>query len=80
MIIRLKVLRRYPKAWQAQIPNITIPLSTAEPRHRLCCSERARRLRSKAGRACARGPVATMYVRRPGRLLKTPSSLLSVDE
>eukprot|EP00965_Chrysotila_dentata_P007661 249653-Pleurochrysis_carterae.AAC.1 len=33
-----------------------------------------------AGRACARGPVATMYERWPGRLPKTLSSLLSVDE
>eukprot|EP00965_Chrysotila_dentata_P161453 5332191-Pleurochrysis_carterae.AAC.1 len=33
-----------------------------------------------ASGACARGPVATAYERRPGRLLKTPSSLLSVDQ
>eukprot|EP00965_Chrysotila_dentata_P141344 4671331-Pleurochrysis_carterae.AAC.1 len=45
MIMRLKVLKRYLKAWQALIPNITLPLFTAEPRH-YDCSERARRLRS----------------------------------
>eukprot|EP00965_Chrysotila_dentata_P045903 1525738-Pleurochrysis_carterae.AAC.1 len=43
----LIVLRRYRKAWQAQIPGITLPLSTADPRH-YKCSKRARRLRSHA--------------------------------
>eukprot|EP00965_Chrysotila_dentata_P091529 3022125-Pleurochrysis_carterae.AAC.6 len=33
-----------------------------------------------AGGACARGFVATTYGRRPGILLKTSPSLLSIDE
>eukprot|EP00965_Chrysotila_dentata_P036823 1225372-Pleurochrysis_carterae.AAC.1 len=41
--MRLEALRQYLKAWQAQIPTITLPLSIAEPRH-YYCSERARRL------------------------------------
>eukprot|EP00965_Chrysotila_dentata_P100282 3312984-Pleurochrysis_carterae.AAC.2 len=32
--------KRYIKAWQAQVPNITLPLSTAETRHYIAASGR----------------------------------------
>ena len=70
-IMRLKVLRRYLKAWQAQIPSITLPLSTAEPRH-YKCSERARRLRSHV--SLVRGLYESYLLKRqPATLVRPPA-------